>query len=202
MMSNQQACGTSQIAGCRFSVYPMTDDFVNVILGALEEVDTSKVWMETDDVSTCVRGRISHIFDVTNAIFVHAAKTGKHVTFNGTFSIGCPGDSAGDVYLIEDDVRMNSEQTKPVKQPTACQFALYPMGDGDYMDVIYHQVQEIAKLGMDVSSVHYATRLDGEANDIFKGLEQVFTKTKESGCSHTVMTVTLSANSPSQKGGK
>jgi uncharacterized protein YqgV (UPF0045/DUF77 family) len=57
-------CGTSEITGARFSIYPMSDRFVDIIKSALEEVDTSKVWMETDDVSTCVRGRSEHVFDV------------------------------------------------------------------------------------------------------------------------------------------
>ncbi|HWO75774.1 MAG TPA: Ykof family thiamine-binding protein [Bacillus sp. (in: firmicutes)] len=202
-MDNLQACGTSRIAGCRFSLYPMTDDFVEVILSALKEVDTSKVWKQTDDVSTCIRGRISHIFDVTKAIFLHAAKTGKHVVMSGTFSIGCPGDSEGDVYLVENDIRLNTEKSAVITQPAACQFALYPMGDGSYMDVIYREVQKIKDQGVDVTSIHYATRLDGDTHAIFTGLENCFTNVEKSGVSHVVMTFTISANSPSaMKGAK
>ncbi|MDY0395545.1 YkoF family thiamine/hydroxymethylpyrimidine-binding protein [Virgibacillus halophilus] len=36
---------------------------------------------------------------------------------------------------------------------------------------------------------------------MFDGLEKVFNQTVASGSSHTVMTVTISANSPSLKGG-
>lgn len=54
-MTNQ--CGTSRIAGCQFTLYPMSDKFVDIILSALDEVDTSKVWKDTDDVSTCIRGK-------------------------------------------------------------------------------------------------------------------------------------------------
>lgn len=198
-MMTEQACNTSDIAGCRFTLSAMTDEYVNVIKGALEESDTSKVWKKTNDVSTCVRGKISHVFDVTKAIFLHAAKTGKHVTFSGTFSIGCPGDTEGDVYLEENDEVMNTPQTEKIDQYVAADFALYPLGGGNYMDVIYGQIEEIKRQGINVSSVHYATKLEGDTNNIFNGLEQVFTKTKESGSSHTVMTVTMSANSPSHK---
>ncbi len=52
-------CGTGQIAGCRFTLYPMSDRFVELILGALEATDLSKVWSKTDEVSTCVRARRS-----------------------------------------------------------------------------------------------------------------------------------------------
>lgn len=49
-----------RIAGCSFSVHPMSDNFANIITSALDEVDTSKVWMQTDKVSTIVRGRIAY----------------------------------------------------------------------------------------------------------------------------------------------
>ena len=44
------------IAGCRFTLYPMTDRFIDIILGALEKTDTSAVWSETDALSTVYRG--------------------------------------------------------------------------------------------------------------------------------------------------
>src|SRR5690606_10045287 len=78
LMMNQY-CGTGRIAGCQFSLHAMSDQFVNIVLSTLEEVDTSKVWMETDDISTCIRGKMVHVFDVVKAVCLHAAKTGKHV---------------------------------------------------------------------------------------------------------------------------
>src|SRR5690625_6457777 len=45
-------CRTSEIAGASFTLSPMSDDFVEVIESTLSAVNTSKVWLETDDVST------------------------------------------------------------------------------------------------------------------------------------------------------
>ena len=84
----------------------MTDNFVDIILSSLKEVDTSKVWKKTDDVSTCIRGKLVHVFDVAKAIFL-TAKTGEHVAMSGTFSIGCPGDSSGNAFLAETNVPIN-----------------------------------------------------------------------------------------------
>jgi len=196
-----QACGTSKIAGVSFSVYPMSDQFVDIILGALKEVDTSKVWMKTDDVTTTIRGKIGHVFDVSKAIFLHAATTGEHVGYQATYSLGCPGDSAGDVFMAEDDILMNATQTNSIKQPVAAKFSLYPLGGGDYMDVIYKQI-EAMKEHVDVSHSHYSTRLDGDSVAVFDGLEKVFRATVEGGSSHTVMTVSISANSPSHRSNK
>lgn len=194
-----QHCSDSGIAGCSFSIHPMSDNFIEIITGALKNVDTSKVWMDTDDVTTTVRGRLPHVFDVTKSIFIHAANTGKHVAFEATYSLGCPGDSAGDIYMAEDDVPVNHEQVKDIKQPVASKFSLYPLGGGNYMDVIWEQIDAMRE-HVDVSHAHYATRLDGESVNVFDGLEQVFNATVEGGSSHTVMTVSISANSPSHKG--
>lgn len=196
-MTNQ-VCGTNKIAGVSFTISPMSDQFVDIILNALKEVDTSKVSMKTDDVSTTVRGKIEHVFDVTKAIFLHAATTGVHVAYQATYSLGCPGGPTHDNIAHEDDIIMNAEQTNFIKQPIAAKFALYPLGGGDYMDVIYEQIEEMKKY-VDVSPAHSSTRLDGETVKIFDGLEKVFRATIEDGSSHTVMTVSISANSPSHQ---
>src|SRR6056297_791293 len=152
-----------RIAGVSFSLYPMCDNFVDLILSAIKKVDSSKVWMKTDRVSTIVRGRIPHIFDVTQAAFLEIAKTGEHVVYSATFSVGCPGDTEGHAYMDADEKTMNRELIEAVDQNLSAKFALYPMGGGNYMDPIYEQIEAM----------------------------------EDAGSSHTVMTVTLSANSPS-----
>lgn len=198
-MSNQFICGTSEITGARFSIYPMSDRFVSIILSALKTVDTSKVWMESDDVSTCVRGRSEHVFDVVKAIFLEASKDGTHVVLNATFSNGCPGDSAGDVYLSENEMRLNEKNSLLIHQDVAVQFALYPMGISTYMDVIMDQVALAKNQGTFTKGVHYASRLDGNAHAVFKTLEDAFNGAHDSDSTHIVMTVAMSANSPSKK---
>lgn len=192
---SSQACGTSKIAGASFTISPMSDDFVNIILSSLEKVDTSKVWMKTDDVTTTVRGKLVHVFDVTKAIFMLAAKTGEHVSFQATYSLGCPGDSEGDVYMAEDDEPANMKLTQDVHQYVAAKFSLYPLGGGNYMDIIYDQIEAMKKF-VEVKHAHYSTRLDGDVKDIFTGLESAFRATVDGGSNHTVMTVSISANSP------
>src|SRR5690625_1284853 len=194
----EKACGTSKIAGVSFSLHPMSDDFVSLITNALNEVDTSKVWLETDDVTTTIRGKLSHIFDVSKAMFLHVAKTGVHVAFQATYSLGCPGDSKGDAYMDVDDELLNVSKFQSVKQPVAAKFSLYPLGGGDYMDIIYEQIDAMKEF-VEVTSAHYSTRLHGDTHDIFTGLEKVFRATVEGGSSHIVMTVSISANSPSHQ---
>jgi energy-coupling factor transport system substrate-specific component len=197
----KNVCGTSEITGARFSVYPMTERFAEIILSALQEVDTSKVWLKTDDISTCVRGQSAHVFDVVKAIFLRCAMNGHHVVLNATFSNGCPGDSAGDTFMAADPFLMNEELSQSIQQDVSVQFALYPLGIPGYMDIIMDQVKAADQQGVFTCGVHYASRLDGEGNKVFRALENAFAGALKSDSSHNVMTVTMSANSPSRKEG-
>jgi len=186
-----------RIAGCSFSVYPMSGQFANLILSAIRATDRSKVWMKTDKVSTIARGRIPHIFDVSQAVFLEVAKTGVHTVYSATFSVGCPGDTAGHAYMGEDEKTMNDGIISKVAQDVVAKFALYPMGGGSYMDLIYEQIEAMKEHGVKVTPTHYETILEGPAQNVFKGLQKVFEATEAAGSSHTIMTVTISANSPS-----
>lgn len=196
-MSNS-VCGTSRIVGLRFSLYPMSSQFVEIIKSTLKEVDTSKVWMHTDDISTCIRGKMEHVFDVAKAMYLHAAKTGEHIVLNGTFSIGCPGDSEGDSYMSEDDVRNNEQKVANLQIEAPTQFALYPMNNEKYMQIIADVCEIAREKGTFTGGVHYASRLDGDAHQVFSTLEEAFRFTQEH-VSHVTMTVNISANSPSRK---
>src|SRR5699024_9111359 len=113
-----------------------------------------------------------------------------------TYSLGCPGGSEGDVYLSEDDILANLAVSERGNQYAAAKFSLYPLGGGDYMDIIYEQIDAMKRYES-VKPAHYSTQLEGDIVDIFNGLEKVFQATVNSGSSHTVMTVSVSANSPS-----
>ncbi|MCW1927316.1 YkoF family thiamine/hydroxymethylpyrimidine-binding protein [Bhargavaea beijingensis] len=190
-------CGTSPIVGFRFTLSPMTNDFVEVIKGALEEVDTSAVRMHTDDVSTVIRGKQGHVFNVAKALALHTAKTGVHVALNGTFSAGCPGDSAGDAYLGKPDEQLNHDRTK---QYVSSQFALYPMNHPDYMSVIYREIERAKERGVFNESMHDASGIHGDIHDVFDFYEETFTHARSEDHRHLVMTVSMSINSPSHGG--
>lgn len=190
-------CGFSPIVGFRFSLHPMADDFVAIIKGALEETDTSAVWMHTDDVSTVIRGKQVHVFNVAKAIALSAAKTGKHIALSGTFSAGCPGDSAGDAYLNMGDAVLNNDRTK---QYVSSQFALYPMNNPSYMDIIYREVDRSKERGVFNESMHYASGIHGDIHDVFDFYEEAFSNARSEEHKHLVMTVSMSMNSPSHGG--
>ncbi|MDE0582149.1 Ykof family thiamine-binding protein [Planococcus sp. A6] len=192
------SCGTSPIVGFRFSLHPMSGNFIKIIKSALKDTDTSNVWMQTDDVSTVIRGKQQHVFNVAKALTLHAAKTKEHIALSGTLSAGCPGDTAGNVYLEAPDEPANQDSSK---QYVSSQFALYPMNNPDYMDVIYREVERAKEFGVWNDSMHYASGIHGDIHEVFSFYETCFSSARSAQYPHLVMTVSMSINSPSHKTG-
>lgn len=80
--------GMKPYFGCRFSLHPMADEFVPVILGAIEHLRRPGLELETDDVSTCVVGPIPDVFEALATCLAAAADSGTHVAMSATFSHG------------------------------------------------------------------------------------------------------------------
>src|SRR3954453_13547156 len=81
-------------SGAQVSLYPMTDNFVGVILSSLGALDPyrSSFRIETDDVSTLLVGPPDQLFPAMRDLFVAAAGRGTHCVLAATVSRGCPGE--------------------------------------------------------------------------------------------------------------
>ncbi|MGI6068952.1 MAG: YkoF family thiamine/hydroxymethylpyrimidine-binding protein [Blautia sp.] len=193
------ACGTcgakNPITGCRFTLAPMSDKFVEIILGSIRQVDTSKVWQMTDKLSTVYRGKRIHVLDTVEACFLHAYRNEVHMTMEATISKGCPGDTDADAYLAEDDVLQNAPSIQDIHFPAVCKIALYPMGVTNYMEHIANVVNMAVDMNVYSKSSHYATLLEGDIQDLFRYFEAA-TKYCEDHLSHYVFEITVSVNSP------
>lgn len=189
--------GTSlPIAGCRFTLYPMCDDFIGIILGALQKTDTSAVWSETDALSTVYRGRLPYVVDAVRALFVNAYREGVHMALEGQFSKGCPGDVSGDSVLACEGDAPNAAAAG-VHFPVHCKLALYPMGDADYIDEIARVFYMARDMGLSPTTIHYATRIDGDVQDVFTYLQRVCELMDASErIHHYVLHYTMNCNSP------
>lgn len=137
-------CGTSRIAGFRFSLYPMTDDFISVIKSALKKPTHLRFGRKPTISAQSCADRLIMYSIFAKAIYLYAANSEKHIVMNGTFSIGCPGDTQGDTYLSADGKRVNEDAVGSLNAEAPCQFALYPMNEPDYMGLIIEAV-DIAK---------------------------------------------------------
>ncbi len=189
--------------GVRFSIYPMRDDFVPLILGAVKDLDHLGVQVEVDDVSTCLIGEEPNLFEALRVAFGRAACDGTHVVLNATFSAGCPGEPEGDVCVPRAYQGPSggeegwSREAYDLPLYVAAQFALYPLGSTEYMDAIYGEIERARQAGaVRVVGRHFCTHLYGPCGAVFDVMRRAFAETRERA-THSVMTLTVSANSPS-----
>ena len=187
------------ISGCRFSLYPMTDNFVSVILGALEKTDTSAVWSQSDALSTVYRGKLPYVADAVRALFINAWQPEVHMALEGQFSKGCPGDTDGDSLLDREGEAPNRVKIQDRHFPVLYKLALYPMGTGDYIDEIAKVWRMAEAEGLNPKTIHYATRIEGDVQKVFDYLEEVC-RLMEQSVPHYILHFTLSVNSPTNEG--
>jgi uncharacterized protein YqgV (UPF0045/DUF77 family) len=196
--------------GCQFSLYPMTDRFVDVILGAVEGLkDREDLRVETDDLSTLLVGASEPLFEAVETCFLKAAAASGHLVLTATFSRGCPGEpddpicrpaspESGQTAAI---TTVDPTQLAPAGLEVAAQFSLYPLGLSDYMEVIYQEIEATKEAGTFSRGKHFCTRLEGDARHVFATLRAAFDRAAtESG--HVVLTATVSKGSPTEGSGQ
>lgn len=187
--------GAKEITGCRFSLSPMSDHYIDIILGAIGKVNTSKVWKMTDKLSTVYRGKRIHVLDAVKACFIQSYREGIHMTFEATISKGCPGDVEADAFLAEDEVLLNEPEIGEIHFPIICKISLYPMGVPNYMEYIANVVNRAIDMDVYAGSSHYVTILEGDVQEVFRYFDEA-TRYCEKELSHYIFEITLSVNSP------
>lgn len=205
-MSNPQnkptSCsqGAIDITGCRFSLYPMSDRFVEIILNSIQRLQLEHVWHQTDHLSSVFRGRPEHVIDCARAAFIYAAANHKnHLVGEFTFSRGCPGDCDADRYLSADPTPQNLAAI-PLGDgmKTAAKISFYAFATDDYMMHIQKVVQLAETAGLHPQKAHYVTLIEGDASALFCYFAQLLAYAHQH-LNHYVLQVTLSVNSPSIK---
>jgi uncharacterized protein YqgV (UPF0045/DUF77 family) len=192
-------CGADkELAGCRFSLYPLDNRYPEIILGSLKQVDTSKVWSQTDSLSTVYRGRIKQIFDCLSAVYVRAYREDLHLCLEGQASCGCPGDVTSDSPLPSDDIPANRPCIANNNFTVKAKLALYPMGLADYLPIIADVFYLADSLALNPSIIHYATSIEGPVLKVFDYLATVSEQTIHK-VNHFALHFTVSVNSPTNE---
>jgi energy-coupling factor transport system substrate-specific component len=197
-------------SGAQISLYPMTKDYVRVILDAIHALEPYRpaFRIETDDMSTLLVGPPDRLFPAMRDLFVAAADGGTHCVLAATVSRGCPGepddpicepigDSSHNKPL---DVRIAEAVALVSSAPetgrtVAAQFSLYPLGDGHHMDEIYGCVDFLKRSGVFDRSKNFCTRLRGDAGPVFASLSEAFLRFGAPQ-GHVALDLKVSANSP------
>jgi hypothetical protein len=201
--------------GARFSLYPMSDRFVPIILHAIEGLRDSGLDVETDDVSTFLGGPPDAVFRALWRAFARAASTGEHVVMAVQLSYGCPGETvclapaggaasglpsavAGDLAPPDELGSSGSGAADAQALEVSAQWALYPLGVPHYMDVIYREIDRTKAAGVFTRGQHFVSRLDGDLGSVLNAIRRGFLAACDSA-GHVVVHATLAANSPSQE---
>ena len=200
-------------SGAQISLYPMTDDFVGVIMSALSALDPyrDRLRIETDDISTLLVGPPEVLFPAMRDLFSAAARTGTHCVLSAAISRGCPGEpddaicTSGhfDGPLAPLAERQASALAAVRNAPemgvfSVAQLSLYVMGQGNHMDEIYGCIDFLKQSGTFEKSKHFATKLNGDSGALFATLEQAFCRFGPPE-GHVTIDLTVSANSPSAR---
>ena len=189
--------------GCQFSLYPMTDAFVSVILPAVEALKRHQpLRIETDDLSTLVVGAPEIMFPALRDSFAAAARRPGHLVFNATFSRGCPGEPDDPICRPTEPRAEGSPWPARAPSPklgirTAAQIALYPLGDQGYMDEIVRCIGFVKQAGVFSRPKHFCSRLEADAAEVFDALERCFLDFGRPE-QHVVLTAILSTGSPTK----
>lgn len=198
-------------SGAQISLYPMTDDFVGVIMGALGVLQPyrDKLRIATDDISTLLVGRPEVLFPALRDLFVEAAASGKHCVLSAAISRGCPGEPDDPICVSAEtggplaplDIRRTGadeavRRAGDTGQDVAAQFSLYVMGTGNHMEEIYGCIDFLKQSDVFDRSKNFCTRLRGDAGAVFAALGEAFCRFGPPE-GHVTLDLTVSANSPS-----
>lgn len=197
-------------SGAQISLYPMTDDFVRIILEAIGALEPYRpnFRIETDDISTLIVGPPDQLFPAMRDLFVAAAGQGVHCVLAATVSRGCPGEPddpictpvAGSNHDAPLGERIAAAIAHVAAAPrtgqvVAAQFSLYPLGSGHHMDEIYGCIEFLKQSGVFDRSKNFCTKLRGDAGPVFATLSEAFLRFGAPQ-GHVALDLKVSANSP------
>lgn len=200
-------------SGAQISLYPMSDDFIGIILGAIKALDPYRPQfrIETDDISTLIVGPPEQLFPAMRDLFVAAAQSGTHCVLSATVSRGCPGEPDDPICTPQNDMtsalplseridiaRKTVAAAPRTGQAIAAQFSLYPLGVGHHMDEIYGCIDFLKSSGVFDRPKNFCTRLKGDAGPVFATLAEAFLRFGAPQ-GHVTLDLTVSANSPSAR---
>ncbi len=197
-------------SGCQFSIYPMSDNFVEVILPAVRAMGRpDDLRIETDDISTLVVGTPDRVFAAVARAYEAACRAGGHVVLSALFSRGCPGEpddpictpdpsSGGEADAGPGSGRKAGNPPALTGVEIDAQFSLYPLGVSGYMQTIANAIEGVKARGVFDRSKHFCTRLTGDLAAVFAAVEESFADAaRDTG--HVVIHLTASKGSPSKK---
>ena len=202
--------------GMRISVHPHTDDFLDVIAGALDDVAAlpaaRRLTVHTEAVSTHVGATADpaaqDLADLACALISAASRRAerRHVVAHVLLSRGCPGEARCALVPGADG---NLPTEPPVRLartglPAVADWSLYPLDDSGtpHLDLIEAEIDRArsqADGDLRLASQHYTTRLHGDLATVLAVVVDAWTAVG-ARVPHVVSHVTVSLDSPAAHG--
>lgn len=184
--------------GARITLAVMSDRYVEVLTEALAATDATGLEIDTDQVSTFVRGTEQRIASYLSELIAAAARSGEHVVATVMLSRGCPGEVCGPV-----PERAAVVPSLPATGVHAqAQWALYPLLDGgtgpvtDHLAPVWAAIERARERGSFLRSEHFVTTLAGDLAEVLTTVVECWSAVGQA-VPHVATHVTIGANSPS-----
>jgi hypothetical protein len=183
--------------GARLTASVMRDDYVAVLSDALlaagAQADLTTI--ETDHVSTFVRGDEDALLRYTGAVVAELAATGAHAMVHLLLSRGCPGEVACSPTDVCERTPGTVTPLPPTGHEITAQWSLYPLSDR-HMDAIEEAISDVRGAGLVTTPRHYVTEHVGDVGEVLTAVVQGWLWAGR-GVAHTVAHATVSINHPS-----
>lgn len=184
-------------AGCRFSIYPMTDAYVPVIVDALAQTPSDGLEVVTDDVSTYLAGEPAAMLSFVAQTIVAVSRRTGHVAATLLLSRGCPGEGP----CLPDAPASFTRATRAASIElagirAAAHFSLYPLGVPGYMEIIGSEIELAKEAGLYARAEHFTSRLEGDLAEVLSAIGDSWAR---ADASHVVAHATISVGSPTRK---
>ena len=188
--------------GARITLAVLADDYVRLITEALAATNSADLLLDTDRVSTFVRGSEQRIAEYLRELIAAASTSGHHLVAHLLLSRGCPGEVCGPVPPpAGDSVRLAVSGVW-----VQAQWSLYPLADpgapaladgADHLAPVWAAIERARQDDTFLRSEHFATTMAGDLSNV---LGTVFRTWSAAGAAvaHVVSHLTLSVHSPSE----
>ncbi|HIY23723.1 MAG TPA: Ykof family thiamine-binding protein [Candidatus Brachybacterium merdigallinarum] len=192
--------------GARITAAVMTEDYAQVLTGALAGLDETGLVRETGDVSTYLGGAEQDLLRYVTDLGEALARTEHHATLTLQLSRGCPGEVVCELPGGAGPRRTETPSGRRTGRFATAEWALYPLADQvaadgtapDHMRDIYAAIDYARELGTFRSSAHFVTRLEGDLGDVLATAVAGWVLVGRS-VQHVTSHVSISLNSPSHE---
>lgn len=185
--------------GARLTLSVYSDHYVEVILDALGQADSSGLEIETNDVSTYIQGDEERILNYLRDVIAAAAATKIHIGANVLLSRGCPGELACELPAGSSAIGKDALTLPATGIRARADWSIYPLldggHDGEHMTSIYQAIDLAKRNGTYKASHHFATLLDGDLADVLATAASGWLIVGQT-VQHVVTHLTISINSP------